>query len=144
MSHFVVFLFKCLTFHVSKEKDSKWIPRMMGVKSPWDELEEIASTTKSELDSIITCLSIFYRAIRMPSSIAKASVTSTSYCAGSSFTLAATTTPLQSRITTPTIEGLPSSDVAPSTFILCVPDGGALQPTSEGCSQRRVTAAATL
>ena len=112
--------------------------------SPLKELEFTAWTTVMESDSIIICWMCNSLASMIPSSKARASVTSTEYVAGSSLPLATTTAPLQSRITTPTLESRSFSDVAPSTLILYIPGGGAAQPTSGGCWLRKLAVVAPL
>ena len=98
MCHSVVIHFTCLTFRLSTELSKSRIPWIIGLRSPWRELDEMAWTTKRESDSSITYVSIIWRAKSIPSSATKASVTSTPYVADSNLALAATTIPLTSTV----------------------------------------------
>lgn len=85
-----------------------------------------------ESDSIMTWDSSNSLASGTPSCSAINSISRLVYCPGSILLGAATASPLQFLITTPMLDLLPSSDEAPSTFVLWKSDGGAIHLDPSG------------
>ena len=117
-------LFRCRTCQLRNSSSKPEISWTIWPRPPLKSFTKIQWTTKRESDSTMTWCRSNSLASIIPASIANATVSSTKKQLGRTLQRAAAISPLKSLMTTPILDRLPSSAVAPSVFILKTPAWG--------------------